>query len=52
MKRKKKAERPVFDSLRKPTAPPGHKIGDNKPEEKVHPARRKTKYKKTEETED
>jgi hypothetical protein len=51
MKNKKKVKRPVFDSIRKPVAPPGHKIGDNKPEEKAHPARRKVKYKKIEELE-
>lgn len=47
---KKKVERPVFDSVRKPIAPPGHKIGQNKPEEKAHPARRKVKHKRTEDS--
>ncbi|HEX8289232.1 MAG TPA: hypothetical protein VF556_14630 [Pyrinomonadaceae bacterium] len=45
-KTKKKTIRPVFDSIRKPIAPPGQKIGENKPEEKVHPSLRKTKHKK------
>ncbi len=48
MKNKKKVKRPVFDSIRKPVAPPGQKIGDHKPEEKAHPARRKVKHKKIE----
>jgi hypothetical protein len=52
MKKKKKVERPIFDSVRKPTAPPGHKIGSNKPEEKAYPSRRNTKHKKMVETED
>jgi len=44
--KKKKVERPIFDSIRKPTAPPGQKIGQNKPEEKIHPSQRKIKHKK------
>ncbi len=44
-KKKKKPERPVFDSIRKPTAPPSRKIGKIKVDEKVYPAGRKTKYK-------
>jgi hypothetical protein len=42
----KPGDRPVFDSIRKPTAPPSHKLGQDKPEEKVHPAGRKSKHKK------
>jgi hypothetical protein len=45
-RQKKKNERPVFDSIRKPTAPPTRKFGTQKPEQKVHPAERKTKHKK------
>jgi hypothetical protein len=45
-RKKKKPERPVFDSLRKPTAPPTQKIGSDKPDEKIYPSRRKTKHKK------
>lgn len=39
-------KRPIFDSIRKPTAPPGQKIGENKPEEKARPSLRKIKHKK------
>jgi hypothetical protein len=45
-RKKKKPERPVFDSIRKPTAPPTQKIGSDKPDEKIYPSRRKTKHKK------
>jgi hypothetical protein len=51
-KKKKKSARPVFDSVRKPTAPPTRQIGKNKPEEKIHPTNRKTKYKTKEDLED
>lgn len=50
-KKKKKPARPIFDSIRKPTAPPSRRIGKNKPEEKIHPANRKTKFKREEELE-
>ena len=52
MKKKKRVPRPVFDAIRKPIAPPGQKIGEDKPEEKAHPARRKVKHKKTADLED
>lgn len=46
-KKKKKDEKPVFDSIRKPTAPPSVKFGTgSRPEEKIHPSGRKTKHKK------
>lgn len=45
-KKKRSDPRPVFDSIRKPTAPPTQKFGGDAPEEKVHPAGRKAKYKK------
>jgi len=47
-KRKKKnsEERPVFDSIRKPTAPPSRKFGGEVPEEKLRPSLRKAKHKK------
>jgi len=49
-KQKKNAEeRPVFDSIRKPTAPPGRKFGSDKPEAKRLPSLRKVKHKKTRE---
>ena len=44
--KKKKQERPVFDAIRKPTAPPGQKFGGDKPEERVRPSLRKVKHKK------
>lgn len=45
-KKKKKIERPVFDSIRKPVAPPGQKMGKDKPDEKANPTGRKAKHKK------
>lgn len=52
MKKKKKSEeRPVFDSIRKPIAPPTQKIGRDKPKEKAHPSLRKVKHKKKAEPE-
>lgn len=35
----------VFDSIRKPVAPPGHPLSHAKPEEKARPAGRKAKHK-------
>jgi hypothetical protein len=51
-RKKKKPERPVFDSIRKPTAPPSQKFGDDKPSEKANPTGRKTKHKKKEDWRD
>jgi hypothetical protein len=45
-KRRKKETGTIFESIRKPTAPPSRKFGDAKPEEKVHPSNRKIKHKK------
>jgi hypothetical protein len=45
-KKKKQEPRPIFDSIRKPTAPPAKKFGTDKPEEKIHPSQRKIKHKK------
>jgi hypothetical protein len=45
-RRKKKHQRPVFDSIRKPVAPPAQKFGTEKSEEKARPAGRKAKHKK------
>ena len=42
----KRDDRPVFDSIRKPTAPPSRKFGSNVPEEKLRPSLRKVKHKK------
>jgi hypothetical protein len=43
---KKQNARPVFDEIRKPVAPPGHPLGQAKPEERVHPSMRKVKHKR------
>lgn len=43
--KKKNAARPVFDSIRKPTAPPSQKLGSEKAEEKSRPSLRKAKHK-------
>jgi hypothetical protein len=45
-KKAKDKERPVFDSIRKPTAPPSRKFGGDIPEEKLRPSLRKAKHKK------
>jgi hypothetical protein len=44
-KKLKKPKRPVFDSIRKPTAPSSQKFGNARPEEKIHPTGRKAKHK-------
>jgi len=51
-KKKKKSARPIFDSIRKPIAPPKQKFGKNKPVEKIHPSLRKIKHKIKEELQD
>jgi len=46
-KRARKATgRIVFDSIRKPLAPPGHPLAHAKPDEKARPAQRKAKHKR------
>jgi len=45
-KTKRLQGRPVFDSIRKPNAPPGHPISRAKPEEVARPAGRKAKHKR------
>ncbi len=35
----------IFESIRKPLAPPGHPLNHAKPEEKARPAGRKAKHK-------
>ena len=47
MGRKKPAddERPIFDAIRKPTAPPSRVMGKAKPDEKARPSLRKVKHK-------
>jgi len=45
-KTKQQQAKPVFDSIRKPGAPPGHPISQAKPEEVARPAGRKAKHKR------
>jgi len=45
-KKPKPEERPVFDSIRKPVAPPTRRFGSEAPEEKLRPSLRKVKHKK------
>ncbi len=53
MKKPKKNEKTlIFDSIRKPIAPPSQKIGKNKPDEKALPSGRKSKHKKPENLDD
>jgi hypothetical protein len=42
----KKSVRPIFDSIRKPNAPPGHPLSRAKPDEVARPAMRKAKHKR------
>ncbi len=42
----KREERPLFDSIRKPVAPPGHPLSRARPEGRAHPAERKIKHKR------
>ena len=42
----KREERPVFDAIRKPVAPPGRPLSRAKPEDRAHPAERKAKHKR------
>lgn len=37
---------PIFDSLRKPVAPPGHALSQAKPDAVARPAGRKAKHKR------
>ena len=41
-----KTARPIFDSIRKPNAPPGHPLSRSKPDEVARPAGRKAKHKR------
>ena len=49
-KAKRGQVRPVFDSIRKPGAPPGHPISRAKPDEVAKPALRKAKHKRRPDT--
>jgi hypothetical protein len=52
-RKKKTSEKlPVFDSIRKPTAPPSRKFNDAKAETKIQPAGRKDKHKRKPDAED
>lgn len=51
-KSKKQSARPVFDSIRKPNAPPGHPLTRAKPDEVARPAMRKAKHKRPPEVSD
>ena len=42
----KRQARPVFESIRKPVAPPGHPLSRAKPDEVARPAQRKAKHKR------
>ncbi|MBA2501707.1 MAG: hypothetical protein H0V27_02390 [Pyrinomonadaceae bacterium] len=44
-KKKRGSKVTLFDSIRKPLAPPGHPLGQAKPDSFVHPTERKTKHK-------
>jgi hypothetical protein len=44
--KKRSQARPVFDSIRKPVAPPGHALSRAKPDELARPAQRKAKHKR------
>ncbi len=44
--KKREDERPLFSAIRKPMAPPGHPLGQAKPEERARPAKRKAKHKR------
>ena len=49
-KSKRLQARPVFDSIRKPVAPPGHPLSRAKPDEVARPAQRKAKHKRPPDT--
>lgn len=49
MAKKRKEKMPVFDSIRKPTARPARRFGEDVPESVRHPSLRKEKHKKNEE---
>ena len=51
-KTKRHQARPVFDSIRKPSAPPGHPLSRAKPDEVARPAGRKAKHKQRPDTTD
>jgi hypothetical protein len=48
--KKQSQSRPVFDTIRKPGAPPGHPMSRAKPDEVARPAQRKAKHKRRPDT--
>lgn len=50
--KKKSSTKPIFDSIRKPNAPPGHPLSRAKPDEVARPAMRKAKHKRRPESAD
>lgn len=42
----KQITRPIFNAIRKPSAPPGHPLTQAKPDQKARPAGRKAKHKR------
>ncbi len=48
-KKRKPPERPLFDTIRKPVAPPSRTLGPAKPDERALPSRRKAKHKSRDE---
>jgi hypothetical protein len=49
--KKKKNQTQIFDSIRKPIAPPSKTLGQDKPTEKALPSLRKIKHRKLKEIE-
>jgi hypothetical protein len=45
-KQLKKPRRPIFDAIRKPTAPSSKRFGEGRPDDVARPALRKVKHKK------
>jgi len=45
-RKRKKSDEGIFESIRKPLAPPSKKMGEEKPVSKIHPVQRKAKHKK------
>ncbi|MGH9948289.1 MAG: hypothetical protein ACRD6X_13985 [Pyrinomonadaceae bacterium] len=51
-RKEKKKKSLIFDSIRKPVAPHSRLMGNDRPEEQIHPSQRKSKHKKKPEIED
>lgn len=52
LKSKRRQARLIFDSIRKPGAPPGYPLSRTKPDEVARPAGRKAKHKRRPESTD